>query len=1417
MENADKESNLTIQQDNIWLIEKLYENTNINNVTGIFYINNILDLSIMDKVMNEIIKTNDALRIRIKEEKGNPIQYIYKYIYEKIPIYKVENKKEVYKLLEEIKSERFNILNSKLYYIALIQDNTTTYVCVKTHHIISDAWTLGQVAEQIKINYNSIKNDITISKKPSYVEHIKRDEEYKISEKYLRDKEFWNEYIQDMDVSNSFESTKRVNSNRIIKKISKSKFKKIQNYCQANKISEYCFFLAIISIYFMRTLNRNGIVIGTPFLNRSKKDQELDMMGMFIATLPIKINIQSEDENFVTLCKEIGNNNLLCFKHSKYPYYEIQKQYQKNTGKSVNLYEIAFSYQINKLEEKIEGNTGKTTWLCNNSQANPILISYVNHFGEHQIYYDYLLDIFTKRDINQINSRIMDMIDKVISKDNIKINDIEVLSQCDIKMLREFNRTGKIKEAKDNIIDRFKDIVEKNKDNISIKCGEREITYDELDKKTNLIANNLKKLGINNNESIAIIFNKNIEMILAMLGILKTGAYYVPILPEEELKRAEYIIQNSDSKYIITDDDNEKKIDLKNIKVINIKKLLQGNEYNYNCKIHNEQIAYVIYTSGTTGTPKGVMMQHRNIISLIESINRDNDLRFIKGDISISLLKYSFDASAIDIYTSLLNGGKLILVPKAIELNPKEVVDIIIKEKVTRCFTVHKWIEQIQYYGKNKDLKLRVLGTGAEVLRPEKFKDIIKNNKNLKLLNTYGPTETTMFVTKHKISRSDINKNIATIGKLIPMARAVIMNNNKIMPINIKGELVIYEDNSSSKNISKGYYKLDEISKEKFVIIKVPYKKEKVKAYKTGDIVKINNNLELEFYGRKDDYIKVNGGYLVSLNEIEETIRKLLGEEIDVYPISIPIRDTNEIAVFIVKNGNAKNINNEEIEQVIEENVTFYMKPKRIIEIQEVPRNKNGKVDREKLLSIAKQTFINNKKVIAPTTDLERYIYEKVKDIIGQDFSITDDFEDDLGLDSLSITALYVALGNENIQIQDLYNYSTIRDLANMMQTEDKLDENKNDKLEILNNSKSIVLENILLTGTTGFLGANLLKELAYNETTQNIYCLVRTKLDKTSEERFKENISKYFSTKDIKQIMKKAIVIDGDLAKENLGINNNIFKEMVSKVNVIINSAANVKHIGKYKDFYKDNVLTVNNIINICYKYNISLVHISTLSLSGTRKNGKEQKKIFNENTLNIDQTFNKNPYLLSKYEAEKNIIKSANDKNINAKIFRIGNIMPRLSDGKFQSNFSQNAFMLAIKEIIKLKMQNADMLNKDIFLTPSDECAKAIVTILSNDNGNNNIYHIESDKPIKVSQFIEILKDEGESFKISNIEELNNQFYKNYNIGVEHLKAILEDMDMKYNNTITLKILNKCNFRWTELNRNYIENIINIARKIK
>lgn len=1415
MVDINEEYDLTIQQENIWLIEKLYDNTNINNVTGIFCIKQLLDLSIMGQVMNRIIENNDALRIRIKQRENHPIQYFCKYQLEDIPIYKVHNKKEVDNILEKIKLEKFNTLENKLYYIAVIQDLEYTYVCVKTHHIISDAWTLGQVAEQIKENYLAIKADINTKIKPSYKLHIKKDEGYRVSERFLRDREFWNEYIKDIESSSYFENVKNKESRRIEKKIPNKLFVKIEKYCKENKITEYVFFLTIISVYFMKIFGKEKMVLGVPFLNRAKKDKDLETMGMFIATLPIKIDT-TKNMTFIELCKNVTNTNMACFKHSKYPYYEIQKQYQKYNNSNASLYEVAFSYQINKLEKEIDGDTGKTIWLHNNSQVNPMLISYVNHFGEHKIYYDYLIKLFQKQEISKIHDRIIMMIEKIIQIQDEKICNISILSNEDILLLKEFNNTGNIKNTNENIITRFEKIVKELPKDIAVKCGNDTISYSELSNKSDLVAINIINLGLQKNAPISIIFDKSINMIIAMLGIMKAGNYYIPILPEEEQKRAEYIVKNSDSKIIITDDKYTNKMLLDNVKVINIMKLIKPNEQKINIDVKRDDIAYMIYTSGTTGNPKGVMMQHQNINSLISSINKDKDLKFLKNDVLISLLKYSFDASAIDIYTSLLNGGKLILVQKEIELNPKEVVEIIQNENVTRCFTVHKWIEQIQEYGKDKKLKLRILGTGAEVLKPEKFKKILKNNKNLGMYNTYGPTETTMFVTKHKIDSKDIKDNFAPIGKLIPNNRAIVVNtNNEILPVNYKGELVIYEDNKSSQNISKGYYKLEDKTQKKYIELKLPYLKNKVRGYKTGDMVKVNNDLELEFLGRQDDFVKISGGYLVSLNEVEKTIQGILGDEFDICPLALNINNRNEIIVFIVKKGNSISIKKDDIEQIINANITFYMKPKYIIEIEELPRNKNGKIDREKMTEYFYTIFEKKDKVIKPTTKLEKFIYNKTKEIIEKDFSITDDFEDDLGLDSLNMTSLYMKLENDKLSIQDLYNYSTIQDLASMMQSEQIIEKNNDEKIEIFNNATQFDMSTIFLTGATGFLGANLLRELAYNPNTNKIYCLIRNKIGKTSEDRFKETINKYFNKNDAKIIKSKTIVINGDLTIEKFGLNNNIFNKLIKEITTIINSAANVKHIGKYKDFYKDNVLTVNNLIEISKKYHISLAHISTLSINGQCKNNGNIN-ILDENVLNIGQTFDKNPYLFSKYEAEKKILRAIKTDNINAKIFRIGNIMPRIEDGIFQINYEQNAFLLAVKEIMNLKIQNVDLMNMNIYLTPADECSKAIINIL-NDNTCNNIYHIESDKDVKVSQIVNLLKKDGEKYKIANIEEFNNELYKNYNIGVEHLKSILNNKNNQYSKDITVNILKKEGFEWKKLDNNYLQNIIKIAMKIK
>lgn len=1415
--------NLSIPQENIWMVEQLHQNTNVNNIYGTFAIHKNLDLEILKKAINKIIENNDALRIRIVEIDTKPIQYIHPYEYDDLPVYFLDNDNvdKINSIIDTINLEHINIIGHKLYDLRLISTPTSVYVCIKMHHIIADAWSMGQIfIENIQKYYTEIEENRIVDKKTSYLDYVQKTEEYKNSDKYLRDMKFWQKYVKNISYKSEFELVKDKKNNRIIKAINPSLHEKIATFCKDNNISEFAFFLGVISTYFSKIFGQENIVVGTPFLNRQKAKKELEVMGMFVATLPISIQVDNR-LNFIELCKQITATNILCFKHSSFPYREIQQEYIKTSGQNTNLYEIAFSYQMNRLDKTFDSNIYKTTWFANNVQVNPLVISYVNHFGEQELCYDYLIELFDETDINNIHERFLHMINQILKNNDCIIQNISILCDNDIALLKEFNNTGDIKLENETIVSKFQKVVQKNKTKTALKYGNIEVSYKELDEKSNSVANYIIKQKIKKGSPISIIFDKSIEMFVTMLGIMKAGCYYVPILPEEEQERAEYIVKNSESVLLITEEKYSTQIGNKIIeKRLNIQDLLNEDTTAPKVNIKPTDLCYLIYTSGSTGTPKGVMLKHENVISFLNSINLHEDMKFYPNDIALTLLKYSFDGSACDIYSSLLNGGKLVIIPKQIELNPESVARLIEKEKITRFIAVPTWLDRLQYVSKEKKIDLssvRFIGMGGEAIKPQILNYLYETYPNMKFYNVYGPTETTIFSIVHKINHSDIQNNYSPIGKPIPCSRALILGkNNEVLPINTKGDLVIFQDSSSITNITNGYFKLDNKMKENFIKIKHPYTKKIISCYKTGDSAKINKNLEVDFFGRNDDFKKIHGGYLVSLTEIETKIQKTLGNWFDVAVVSIPIRDVNSIVLFIEKKLDNINITISDIKNEINKDLTFYMRPKQIIEIENFPITNNGKINKKLLEKQAMEYSKQKNNLLQPTNKTEQQIYDIVREIVGFDFSITDDFEDDLGIDSLNMTILYSKLNHHNnISIQDLYNYPTVQDLAHLMKKELSFKENfDTDSVEICNASNQTDLEKVLLTGTTGFVGVHLLRELSNNDTTQKIYCIVRQKLNSTSEERFEKLISTYFDEETCKKIKKKAIILNGDLRKENLGLAENIFHKVFKDVKTIINAAANVKHIGKYHTSYVDNVETVNHLINICTKFNISLAHISTLSLNGY--NNPNVTKKFTENTLNIHQTFNKNPYLISKYEAEQNILKSIAENHLNAKIFRIGNIMPRIYDGIFQTNFSQNGFLLGIKSLKELQCYTKSMLNQKLYLTPVDECCEAICKILKDDYCNT-IYHIENNKHIKFSSIINILKTRDNAFELVSNDKFKQKLTSNYSIGIEYLNRIIESNSTKYSNEITLDILNKVSFSWSSITPEYLENIINISMKVK
>lgn len=1413
---------LTNPQKNIWQLEQISKkNSSINNILSVMKLKGNLKEDLLYKTICKIIEVNDSFHIRFTKQNDSLYQYFKEKIDMRIEVKNISTN-DISDLIKDC--QKVEISFDKPFFFCLVFAPNYTYVIYKSHHIIADAWGMTQVAEQIKEIYQKLlKNESLDSyQKTSYTSLITREKNYLSSQKYNIDYEYWENYVDTFTASKLFPKTDlfEKRGKRYDQKIENSLFDAISRYCKDHKITEYSFFLGIVAIYFSKIFNSNHTVIGTPFLNRQKRFKELECTGMYVSTLPLSISVDKEDD-FISLCKNISSSNLSLYKHSNFPYHKIQELYCKQKNDNTQLYEIGFSYQVNQLQSSMENeDLGECEWIFSGEQNNPLTI-HITTLNQYKIlHYDYLLSCFAEDEIKKMNEIILHLISEVLNGKE-KISSINTLTDSDVVSLLALNNTGTIKNSNKTVIDIFDDIAKKYPKKIAITCDKVNITYKELEQKINSTVKILKDFGVTKNVPVALFFDKSIEMIVAMFAVLKAGGCYVPILPDEDKTRIEYILKDCNPKCILTHKNYNEKID-SNIEIINLDKLDFNISDNADTTtISPEDIAYIIYTSGSTGNPKGTMVMHKNIACLRESINNDYILKATDNDVSISLLKYSFDASGIDIYSSLLFGGKLVLVKKEDELNPEKVIRLMEKEKVTRSFLIPKWIEHIALHDKllNANLSsLKILGTGGEILKPYIIENLLAKYSNLKVLNLYGPTETTMFTTCKQVSVYEIKNNYTSIGKPIFGARIGVINSDlELMPIDTKGELIIYEDENSIQNIAKGYLNLSEQTNKKFVEIFHPVLNKKVRAYLTGDIVKINKQLEIEFFGRDDDVVKVNGGYLVALNEVENRIQKLLGNNFEVYPIAIPYKNTKSIILFLTKKE--KNISLYNTKNYINNNISFYMKPKKIIELEEFPRNSSGKINRKELKNIAIKYMEDTKnKFIYPKTKVEIDIYNYVKELIGtDDFSITDDFIDDLGIDSLSLTAIYTYLEKYNINIQDIYNNSNIKDLANMIENnktyELKPDLTNISNIQVLNNVSKFDLSTVLITGVTGFLGIHLLKDFLLDTNVEKIYCIIRNKINLSGKKRLQKMIDYYFNgDKNLQDLInKKVCILNGDITKQYLGLDKKLYAEINQNVTTVINSAANVRHFVKPDQIRKDNVQSVINLIDFCGSQK-SLAHISTLSIAGF-ETPFSKNKIFDENSLYIHQEFNHNPYLISKFEAEKYILEATMQNNLNAIIFRLGNIMPRISDGIFQINSSQNVFLCALKAIIESNVIAKDFLDLKLEFSPVDECSNIILSLL-NEGALQSIYHILSDKEIKISELktllrflnCDILDVDSKTF-IDELSKNADEYTKEY---------ILSNNLNQYSQDSTLEKMENLDLKWSHVDVDYMKKVLDIINQI-
>lgn len=1398
------------------------EKNTVYNMPGSVLIDHIVNAEKIKNIFIKLIERHSSLRTYFVINGNEVVQKVSKSVNFDIPTYNNtsdEIAEIISKFAKPFKLDKAPLFRVELHYI----DNSKTLLLIDSHHIIMDGISLNILITE----FNALYKNETLETLPiEYKDYSLWENEYNINDLIQKNEEYWVKKFEGSEFSElnlPYDFTQSHNSTykglKISKNIDKRYFDKIQEISSKYSVSPYIVFLSAFFVLLYKYTGQTDINIGTPFANREFEETH-NIIGMFVNNIVLrgKIDKDSTFKDFLLNIKEQAISDL---SNQPYPFDVLIKKLpiKKDNLKSP-LFDTYFIYQ-NSEETHIEID-GKKYPIS--ELSNPISkynLTFEIKPSTHSINVEYSVDLFKQETIDYLFVHYLNLLNDIFEDTEKKISNLSILSKEERnKILYDFNKTDLPYDKTKTISQLFEGQVRKTPNRIAVVFENKKLTYSELNEKSNQLANFLRSKNIQPNNIIGIMLPRSLELMISILGVLKSGACYIPIDPTYPEKRIEYMLENSRAKYLITTNELYNNIDFDNKINISNEDIYIQNHKNLNNVNTPEDLSYIIYTSGSTGLPKGVMLKHKSLTNLCAYLNKN--VEFLEDSCNyknvISVTTASFDIFIFETLISLQKGLKIIIANEDEQRIPA-LLDRLIKKH--HGDIIQMTPSRMQLFLDNlADMpnlsNIKYVTLAGEPLPLKLRNDLIKLGVK-RIYNGYGPSETTVFS-----SFTDVTKcKEITIGKPLSNTQMYILDNEyNPVPLGVAGELYIAGD-----GVGSGYLYREDLTAERY--LKNPFENNIM--YKTGDLCKYDKTGDIYCLGRTDNQIKIRG-LRIELEEIENKILEFPNIQ-KVKVIKQIVGNREIISAYFIP---LRKIRIAELRRHLYNCLPNYMIPSYFTPLDEFPYTPNGKIDKNALPIPTGVLQSNLSNYIAPKTDLEIKLVSIWESILNtKPIGIKDNFFE-LGGDSILAMNLNIQLLKitDKISYADIFEYPTISGLiekieSNISNTKQNkyssLFEKYNDILEnnsvLSNNVERNNINNILLTGCTGFLGIHILYEFLKKEKGK-VYVIIRKDPGQSVKDKLLTKMHYYFGNKLDKYLNSRIIIVEGDITEDGFGLNQQDLFGLGNSVDALVNCAAKVSHYGNYQDFYNSNVKSVEKMVDFVNLFNISLFHISTLSVSGDTI--RENNNSFSEKDFYIGQNLD-NVYVKSKFEAEK-VILDAVLKGTKAHILRLGNIMPRISDGKFQENIDENAFINRIKTFIKLKVLPDNISKINLEFTPVDSAATAILKVMYYAKENNIIYHIFNHKYLSINNLINILSSIGVNIKLIDSTEFKALIKQLLNSSNEDILTTLineldKDSNLNYdkiivNSDYTIKFLKNCGFEWQNIDKNYILNILKLIK---
>ena len=1035
----------------------------------VFTINEDLDINRFKAAWQKIILHHDILRLGfLWKNLDQPLQYVSPPGNTEIEIndWNAVSKAETDEFLAMfLKADRrlgFSLAKPPLFRIALIKNDRAKYTCVWSfHHAIADGRSMVSILKDLFLLYRN--PEMEPSPAGSFKNYIVWLNRKQIGSKT---KDFWKNQLdgfseplhlpfnlQKIPVTENRrqEYSVALTTGSQCTLIDVDKTAVLQQFCKKHSVTMNTLLMGVWAVLLSHYTGKRDIVFGTTRSVRNWRKDGTGDTGLYINTLPVRIKINSR-ETFSQLLTVVRKEWLKIknFDHSSLSDIHAWSQVKGGTP----LFDIFFAYDYHSIDTALENH--KKLISCSGvslfERTPASLFLTVHGVNELSVVVEYDRRRFEANTIKQILGHLKTFLSAINESSDPRLVEIPILTPSEKEKIEGLLNTGKNHTRPDSCIHHLIEIqASLDMTSSAVLDSTSHFTYEALNNYANQIAHYLLKHGAKPENKTIVMLEQDAELIAVLLGILKSGSAYIPVDPDYPDERVQYIIDDANPEIIITSIVHEQRIKPGNAAVIlfdvETKSIKTMPAMNPRVPVKPENLAYIIYTSGSTGNPKGVMVNHSNLVAFTRSASEIYDIR--PDDRVLQFASISFDASAEEIFPTLFSGATLVMKPRDIVHTPSQFCDFCRDNRLTILDLPtsywHMLADEIDTIKIPEQIRLIIIGGDeANADKVNKWNQHI--HRELRLLNTYGPTETTVAVTWADLSSGSQSANgKVSIGAPFPNVSLCILNHfqQPALP-GTMGELCI-----GGTQTAKGYLNRDDLTEKAFVSLK--QFNQGTTFFKTGDHVELLEGVGILFHGRIDRQIKIRG-YRVEPGEIEKTV--LLYKGIGECAVAVSRQPDGNIitAAFIVlKDMDKKTFSIKALKKWLLTKLPDYMVPSLFIPSPSLPHTASGKID-YKALRIPESTksfgeTTEKKSFVLPYEAELKAIWEK---ILGFEVTSPDDRFFDIGGSSLYALKLINSIEKRfkvSIPVIAIFKAPTISQLARKVEKEVQISKLKSHRL----------------------------------------------------------------------------------------------------------------------------------------------------------------------------------------------------------------------------------------------------------------------------------------------------------------------------------------------------------------------------------